>query len=385
MKYASRSVATVSLALIALGLMGFTGPGPGGPASVSNHGPGIGGASERVALPAWRDWQRIEPAGNEDCGLGTPFSFFYRAAPSGAAGESTDSSWTAGGIGPPLLIYFEGGGACWDWVSCSGMFDTNVATDELADFRGIFDFGNPANPFRDHAVLFIPYCTGDVHVGDADVVYGDDPNAPPVRHRGARNVGQALGWAEANLGEPPRIVIAGASAGSYGAIFHAPRIAALFPSADLVTIGDSGVPLLHEYEGILERWGAGPVLRSGWGAAEDSPLTLERAYREAAAIPRMEAVVQVTSDRDHVQSAFYLISGSPAGREASYALLDGIEREGAGIRSFVVAGADHGLMRTDKFYEYEADGTALAEWISRLIAGDAVESVRCPVCMAAPE
>ena len=190
----------------------------------------------------------------------------------------------------------------------------------------------------------------------------------------------ALRWAKAHLDEPRHIVVAGASAGSYGAIFHAPRIAGLYPTADLVTIGDSGVPLLRDYPAILEGWGAGAVLRSAWGAGADAPLTLERAYRVAAATPRMQAVVQITSDQDAVQSAFYLISGSPSWREDSYALLDGLERDVPTIHTFIVSGPDHGLMRTDEFYEYEAGGTPLAGWIDRLLAGEAVESARCPRC-----
>lgn len=314
-------------------------------------------AQERVLPPD--GWTSIEGGEDTGCAFDTPYSFFYRE-----------------GVDPGrLLIYFQGGGACWNGVSCSGMFDTSVERDELADYRGIFDRSNTANPFQDHAVLFLPYCTGDVHVGDATQTYGDD--ARPVHHIGARNVAAALDWAEAHLDRPGQVVIAGASAGSYGAIFHAPGIAARYPAADLVTIGDSGVPLLHEYPAILERWGAGSTLRPSWGLEAHEPMTLEQAYREAAEAPGMRAVVSITSDGDGIQSAFYLISGSPSGRDASYALLDEVERATPTIHSFIVAGADHGLMRTDAFYTYEADTTLLAAWIQRLLAGEPVESVRC--------
>lgn len=161
-------------------------------------------------------------------------------------------------------------------MSCSGLFDTRVDRDEISEFRGIFDSSNPANPFQHYAVLFIPYCTGDVHVGAAESTYGKDVGARPVSHSGARNVRQALRWVKARVDDPRRVVVAGASAGSYGAIFHAPRIAELYPTADLVTIGDSGVPLLKGYEEILERWGAGSVLRPLWHVDEGTPMTLER-------------------------------------------------------------------------------------------------------------
>ncbi|NNF56691.1 MAG: hypothetical protein HKN04_00480 [Rhodothermaceae bacterium] len=311
-------------------------------------------------------WEHIEGGEDTDCALGTPYRFFYR--------PGADAS--------RLLIYFQGGGACWDWVSCSGMFDTSVERMELAEYRGIFDGANPANPFRDFATLFVPYCTGDVHVGDAERRYGDDASARPVTHAGARNVEYALQWIHARTDAPRQIVIAGASAGAYGAVFHAPRIAVLYPAATLITIADSGVPLLPGYEAILDQWGAGPTLRSAWSVGPEVSLTLHRAYREAADASGMRAVVQITSDQDAIQSAFYLIAGSPAWRDDSYALLNRLEREVPTIHSFVVAGSDHGLMRTDAFYDYEASGTALEAWIDRLINEEPVTSVRCEACTA---
>ena len=308
------------------------------------------------------EWERVEAGKDTGCAFGTPYSFFYH--------PGTDTS--------RLLIYFQGGGACWGWVSCSGMFDTSVERDELREFRGVFDFSNPANPFRDYAVLFIPYCTGDIHIGAAKVNYSEDVGARPVTHCGARNVERALDWVSDRDDRPARVVVAGASAGAYGAVFHAPRIAARYPTAAIVTLGDSGVPLLHSYEEILERWGAGSVLRPFWGG--DAPLTLERAYREAAAPPNMEVVAPITSNHDAVQSAFYLISGSPSWREQTYGLLNHLEREVPSVRSFVVGGVDHGLMRGDAFYEYAAGGTRLADWVARLVSGEPVPSVRCDEC-----
>lgn len=322
------------------------------------------GIKTQTGEPSLVKWKQIEAGEEACCAYETPYSFFYRP------GQDTSR----------LLIYFQGGGACWDWVSCSGMFDTSVEHSELTEYRGIFDFSNAQNPFQDYAILFIPYCTGDVHIGTVHRTYGEDMGGQSIAHHGARNVDQVLQWAKTHLNEPQQIVVAGASAGSYGAIFHAPRIAKRYPRADLVTIGDSGVPLLNEYEQILQRWGAGSVLRPIWGADDSVPLTLEQAYSEAATPANMRAVVQITSDKDRIQSSFYLISGSPTWREDSYKLLETVEHKATTIYSFIVAGTDHGLMRTDAFYTYEADGMLLSEWINRLIAGESVTSVRCASC-----
>ena len=327
-----------------------------------------GGGIVRSEGEGSAEWVRISPGGDTDCAFETPFSFFFREVPSSTR----------------LLVYFEGGGACWEWVSCSGMFDTSVANDELHGFAGIFDFGNPANPFIEHSVVFVPYCTGDVHIGDTIQYYGDPATARPVAHRGFRNVSAVLEWVERNLAGPfEYVTISGTSAGSYGALYYAPRIASLFSFATVSVIGDSGVPLLNDYPEILARWGSGKVIhhiRGESGGIERPDLSLEGAHQYFNSRHPNALIAQVTSDRDAIQSAFYLISGSPRAREASYAILDSVAAAVPRFRSFVVEGADHGLFVSDEFYSYEADDVALVDWIRSAVLGHDVDTSRCDAC-----
>ena len=50
--------------------------------------------------------------------------------------------------------------------------------------NGIFDFGNARNPLADYSFVFAPYCTGDVHLGNATHVYGPQLT---VQHKGSVN------------------------------------------------------------------------------------------------------------------------------------------------------------------------------------------------------
>ncbi len=201
-----------------------------------------------------------------------------------------------------------------------------------------------------------------------------------VHHHGARNVEAALAWIRHRHPHPRQVVVAGASAGAYGAVFHAPRIARLYPGADLIVVPDSGVPLLHDHETILAAWGIEAALGPAGGAGEARSWSLTTAYEKAVSAAGVRAMAVLTSDRDAVQGAFYLISGSPSWREETYALLDALERSHPSFHSFVVGGADHGLMRTDQFYDYRAGSVRLADWLGRLLAGEPVESVRCDGC-----
>ena len=322
---------------------------------------------ESTATPS-ADWTRVAPGGDTACAFGTPYSFFHR-----------------GGASPNLLlIYFQGGGACWNWVSCSGLFDTRVEADELAEFRGIFDQANPDNPFEDYDAVFVPYCTGDVHIGDTSRMYGDDPSSRPVAHRGYRNTRAVLDWLAAQGRRRSTVVVAGTSAGAYGALFYVPEVRRLFPTATIVFLGDSGVPLLSDNQQVFQSWGAAKVFSRIWHADGAPPATqasLLEAYRQAAAGGPQVRLALITSDQDAIQSAFYLISGSPGWREATYALLRDVKAAVPSFRSFVVSGSDHGLLPTDAFYSYTVDGVALKDWVDQLVRNEPIGDVRCAQCV----
>lgn len=317
------------------------------------------------------EWRVIAPGAETTCAFNTPFQFFFREGPNTKL----------------LLVYFEGGGACWNWVSCSGMFDTSVSDSELEGFRGIFDFARPDNPFKDASVLFVPYCTGDVHIGDATVRYGDPSwNPRPVEHRGWRNVSNVVRWARQEVKAPERLIVSGASAGSYGALFHALTFSQLYPGAALTVIGDSGLPLLANYGPVLDRWGATNVIRADWGGTSEDPdtVTLLTAHERIARLRPDAVIVHITSQNDAVQRAFYIMSGSGEAKRVTFELLEALQERIPQFRAFVIDGPDHGLMRTDKFYTYEVNGVGLTKWIADLIRGTSVASHYCEGCRIVP-
>jgi hypothetical protein len=307
-------------------------------------------------------WTRIDGGAGTGCALDTQYSFFFRD------GANTDR----------LLIYFQGGGACWDWVSCSGMFDSRVEPDEPRLFRGIFNTAEPRNPLPGYPSVFVPYCTADVHIGNASVTYGE--GSRPVHHHGFRNVSAVLDWVAKRGFRPRTVVVTGTSAGSYGALFYTVPIARLFPKAHVVLIGDSGVPLLNRNADVLKKWGTESVARALW-RTEPTAVTLLDAYRQTASIGTRVRMAMITSDQDSIQSAFYLISGSRDWRPATYSLLADVQAAVPAFRTFVVAGSDHGLVHQDAFYSYREGGVLLHDWVRRLVAGEAVENVRCPTCV----
>ncbi len=115
---------------------------PHGSVLVDNNGPALSDLSE--------GWTKVEPGGDTRCALDTDYAY-----------------WVKPGTVNKLLLYFEGGGGCWDAATCaanSSFYDPDVGEDEDPSRRsGVFDLDNPANPFHDYHAVFIPSCTGDVH------------------------------------------------------------------------------------------------------------------------------------------------------------------------------------------------------------------------------
>jgi hypothetical protein len=157
-------------------------PGPGA------GDPGTASASPGTATTAGR-WSRIEPGGRTRCGRGGRFAFWAR-------------------IGDPdrLLVFFEGGGGCWDYRSCApgtALFDDDVdATDDPSHAAGVLDLDNPQNPFRGWSVLLVPSCTGDVFAGDAVRTYRAGSGTVTVHHRGHVNATAALEWMFERVPDP---------------------------------------------------------------------------------------------------------------------------------------------------------------------------------------
>jgi len=191
-------------------------------------------------------------------------------SPRCALGEEHDYKFHfKGGNVDDLVVYFAGGGACWDSLTCIASLDENgngivtrgeendfvyIGTIERADnpveMDGLFKVTNSQNPYADWSMLFIPYCTGDVHVGSSDTTYPFPPNlggSRTIHHRGFDNFLYVMNWLKTYHPEvgPKKILVAGSSAGAYGATFNFPWVREFYPDAkEMFLVSDAGVGVL---------------------------------------------------------------------------------------------------------------------------------------------
>ena len=141
-----------------------------------------------------------------------------------------------------LVMYYQGGGACWNSLTCGvPSCDTTVDPSPTGSdspnnvHTGFADLGNPQNPFKDWNIVFVSYCSCDVHFGDAAQDY-----PPHVEHRGYENARVVEKWAREHFVNPDEVFVTGSSAGAYGAWFNAPLHERVWPASKFEVLADAG-------------------------------------------------------------------------------------------------------------------------------------------------
>jgi hypothetical protein len=276
--------------------------------------------------------------------------------------------WVRRGTVNRLVVYFEGGGACWDDVTCSapvtmdasgvhGFFKAQIGpTDNPAAYTGLFKLDDPQNPVRDWSFVYVPYCTADVHSGSATATYKDVKTGQvfQIEHRGDDNFRVILNWMSQHLKAPDQVLVTGSSAGAYGAVTQYPRVRGLYPKAKGALLGDAGQGVTTpSFEAArVEKWGyrLDPAI---YGGANPVTETGGIVKRLAQTYPK-DRFAQYTTANDLVQAQFFKVSNIPEGvlkTSVCQAWTDGMlagvkDRQAlANFRSYVAAGASHTILR----------------------------------------
>ncbi|GAB4562911.1 MAG: hypothetical protein Tsb0020_11650 [Haliangiales bacterium] len=316
------------------------------------------GEAESVIQPRWA---AIEPGGDAICARGTPFRFFVRR-----------------GDPRKVVIHFDGGGACWDEQSCAKgspffkddipSLDEFLAVLELDFIGGLQQVDDPALPTYGWTYVHIPYCTGDIHLGDATTEYGD----VSIEHRGATNVRSALGWLAERYPALDDIMMNGCSAGSYGAYFHAPSMADRYPGATLRVLGDGGAGVVSElfFAGVRQLWG---VTMPSQVPALQAPLIDGADFFAsiAAAYPDDRFAIHTTAF-DANQTMFYLAAGGQPGEwpELMRQVLGEIGDRADNFRHVIAPGPTHCVTPYEHLWTRQVEDVTLASWLTSWLYDD---------------
>lgn len=329
-------------------------------------------------------WIAVEPGGDTICSRGTDYRFFVR-----------------GGDPSRVIIDFQGGGACWDASNCSAagsLFNDSVGT--VDEFVGLIDGGilggifDPGAELAEWTIVHIPYCTGDVHWGNARMEYGPEL---AIEHRGYVNASAALAWVYERYPEPSRVFVSGCSAGAYGAALHSAYIANHYTEASISVLADGGCGIVTDdfLTMSLPNWNAQPALPPFIPALQRpiEELNLPGLYIGIGQhFPNLR-IAQTATNWDKDQIFYFVAMGGDAADWSPRfrASIEAIDAALPNFAAYIPPGSVHCATPYPYFHERTVNDVALAEWTRQLAEEDTMPaSVACegeaccqdPICDA---
>ncbi|MFC1670243.1 pectin acetylesterase-family hydrolase [Spirochaetota bacterium] len=317
-----------------------------------------------------------------------------------------------------LVVFFQGGGACWHTNNCindttytyeTQFFENQSYFDMVSKgqysslgYGGIFDLSQNDNPFKNWSFIYIPYCTGDLFWGAKDTDY----NGTTIRHRGHVNFRVVLEWMKDTFStDPEKIFVTGISAGSYGAIINFPYIKEAFTESEFYVLSDSGVGVINSdfIEYGLPNWNSQLPTSSrllstpGFTGLDEVDLNTTSLAEVNAIIANYYAdtkFAQYTTAWDSVQ-VYYLTVMENIDNISDWddstdewcvwnqSMNDNIETTSTNstqgnYKFFIAPGEDHTIMFSSELYSEVSNGTYLVDWINDMINGGAgFDDVNC--------
>jgi Pectinacetylesterase len=280
-----------------------------------------------------------------------------------------------------VLIYLEGGGACWSDLTCYTLMSAAYFTTgyDEADFvtesasvlnvpGGFFDRTTSANPFQDYNYVYLPYCTGDVFGGN-NVVKFPSGTAHFV---GYANVGAFLSRIVPTFPDADRVILAGSSAGGFGAAINWWRTQQAFGSIRVDLIDDSGTAMpdsilgdagvsLEQTQGAA--WNISSAIPPGCTSCAHDLSTLYGYYEKEFSTHR---AALLSYEEDTVLPSFFGITEAQftAGLNQDIGTYFG---SASALKYFTNAGAGHVLWFTPTL---TTGTTTVQEFITQMITDD---------------
>ena len=313
------------------------------------------------------------------------------------------SVFTRQGDPKKLLIFLQGGGACWQGFYNCNVFAEDQEPPEDGFFPGVFNPDSPDNPFADYSVVYMPYCDGSTFGGDNDV---NDINVPFLtrHHRGLRNVSAGIDVAAEMFPRAKQITVMGHSAGGVGVAAFAPFLTRFtFGNNTKLTVYNDAGPIAVNLGTPPGAGGPDIPWLSVWARQND--WQFQQFYPQSCiddglcnAFGQQTGIIHWRLENDStIREGFYETDSDRTNlffAQGDGSLMDPqdyrdliLTEHGAlneayprRYKRFIVSGDDtHGAVQVTaptpnfpflqpfSFYEREANGTPLTEWAAELV------------------
>ncbi len=308
-----------------------------------------------------REWEYFEVAGTR-CLNGEAAGFAVSYVP-----EATE-----------VMLYLEGGGACFD-DACDF---TAFSIPFVPPIDGIFSRTNDRNPVRDWTMVYVPYCTGDIHAGDGEAELGGRLR----QFRGYSNITRYLERLVPSFAADT-VLLTGISAGGFGAAINASQVADAYgDDTQIVVLDDSGPPLSRDVippclqQIFRETWNLDATVLAACPGCDPNDFATDLFTHVVETYPDMR--IGLFSNTGDAIIRTYMGAGWAGGE---YDNCDGgvgmVPRDTyafdlAAIRAahedrvstFYITGIGHTALRVG-YYLTSVHGTALTDWVGGLVDG----------------
>lgn len=367
-----RAALSCAALLFTLGTAACTPPPAGTQADAGAATDAAGPPAVPLSAPAGA-WTWIDIDGSV-CDDGTPTGIAVNPSPS--AGPDAD-----------LLIYFVGGGACWDYLTCAvfntsthGPFGRAQFEQQKNMLNGtILDRARPQNPVAGYHMVVVPYCTGDLHAGDNVATYQGSGGKRIIHHKGYANVLAFLPRVAATWPSPRKLIMTGSSAGGYGATLNYDLFRTRFPQAVSYLINDSGPLFVGDSvpKTLRDAWYAQWNLQNTVAGADACPgcsSDLSQAYAEIQKKYPADRLSLLSYTQDQVIRAYLGMKSATQFQTDLYQLATTRFDPSSTSRVFYVTGDSHVLLTSG---EITSQGTTLTTFLNQQLTNAAVwNSVR---------
>lgn len=272
-----------------------------------------------------------------------------------------------------VMIFLQGGGACWDASTCFALksavniesgYTQQSFTSEIAQIGGAWVWQrNAQNPFRDATWIYVPYCTGDLHDGTRVATYDVFGTPKTVAHVGSQNLDKILARVHATRPGADVIWLGGLSAGAYGVGFNLAKTRAVWPNAQVHGLADSS-PL------VTTEWSRWLAMQREWAmvfpdACTDCPSDLgAMAAALRAEMPSGTRYGLLSNTRDNVIATYFGLT-----QDALQSALDAeVAAMSNGQAAFLINGTDHVLIGNPAVMT--STGVSEATWVTQWATGD---------------
>ena len=348
-----------------------------------------------------------------------PDTWYRKLLPEGLCGDGSPYHiYLRKGSSKHLCIFLSGGGIAWNPYTAArpvtggrtAAWMPNYYWENLRPFTQIMNIHNgitatleAINPFHDWNFLVITYSTGDMHLGDAELTYkpeADAPEDPPAENEdqvlhfhGRKNFLSAMETCRAFFPDPDRLLIAGDSAGAFAVPAVAEEIAdAFYPRvSDITLLSDSAQLYYGRWRHVLKKvWN---TEKTRWKDVNGSNLALEWYRALYKRNGKRFRCLYAGSTRDYLLSAFYSDMHYKEYRtDASLQdlyfrqmrrMVRDLKELDPDMGIFVYdfrhpslagGGTIHTAVRQPAFFLKSSSGVSMAQWLSQAVEGNVCDA-----------